>query len=139
MFWLVVLQGLLLYRPDPTLTPGRAVETDTAVLCHGWSAVHPREVTAKMKQQTYAAYRVEHVPGRCCEVDHLIPRELGGADSAANLWPQPYPDAYRKDSVENWTHARVCAGHLDVRTAQNMFATDWTILYRAMEREKASP
>jgi 5-methylcytosine-specific restriction endonuclease McrA len=42
-----------------------------------------------------------------CEVDHLISRELGGADATDNLWPQPYtqhPGAHEKDRLENQLH-----------------------------------
>lgn len=134
LYAIVVATQALLLRPDPALTPGSVAAVDTAALCHGWSAAHPRHVTAAMKRRVYAAYHATRHAGTCCEVDHLIPRELGGADTVANLWPEPYPDAYRKDSVENWTHAQVCRGQLDVQFAQRVFAQDWTQLYHAMHR-----
>jgi hypothetical protein len=45
---------------------------------------------------------------RHCEIDHLISRELGGADEVANLWPQSYGgqpwNAVLKDKLENRLH-----------------------------------
>jgi hypothetical protein len=71
--------------------------------------------------------------GRRCEVDHLISRELGGADQIGNLWPQPYGtapwNAVRKDGVENRLHLEVCAGRLTLQQAQEDIRTDWTAVY----------
>jgi hypothetical protein len=52
------------------------------------------------------------------EIDHVIPRELGGADSVLNLWPQPWPDAHKKDREENRLHRAVCAGTVTLEDAQ---------------------
>jgi len=71
---------------------------------------------------------------RCpCEIDHLISRELGGADDVKNLWPQPYRgrwNAHLKDRLENQLHKEVCAGRLKLGDAQKGIAADWTKLYR---------
>lgn len=56
------------------------------------------------------------------EVDHIIPLELGGADTEKNLRPQAgnrnlngYDASYHvKDQLENELHTRVCAGRLDL-------------------------
>jgi hypothetical protein len=43
----------------------------------------------------------------CCEVDHLIPLELGGSNEMKNLWPQPdkrQPECVEKDQLENELH-----------------------------------
>jgi len=72
--------------------------------------------------------------GRRCEIDHLIPRSLGGADVPANLWPQPFGtrpwNAARKDRLEVKLSREVCAGKLALRTARRMLVNDYRIAYR---------
>ena len=54
------------------------------------------------------------------EEDHFIPLEIGGNPaSPLNLWPEPWPDAHRKDRVENWLHRQVCSGKMTLREAQD--------------------
>ena len=67
------------------------------------------------------------------EEDHLISLELGGSPtSPLNLWPEPYssPDGARvKDQLENKLRALVCAGTIQLATAQSAIATNWWIAY----------
>src|SRR6266568_858009 len=82
---------------------GQAIPDPKEVCSH--STKEYRHTSVKLKLEVYAEYhRAQKVDsgGRliCCEVDHLIPLELGGADTKANLWPQPYeprPGAHEKD------------------------------------------
>jgi hypothetical protein len=122
--------GVLL--PDPDITPGAVVlfADPLAAVCAsaGRYSQTPRHVTEAMKRAAYARYGARPKPGVCCEVDHLIPRELLGADVAENLWPQPYtpmPGAHQKDWLEHELHRRVCAGALPLRAAQECIARDW--------------
>lgn len=67
-----------------------------------------------------------------CEIDHLISRELGGADDVANLWPQSYVgewNARLKDRLENRLHREVCAGRLTLEDAQGGIAQDWKAMF----------
>ncbi len=48
-----------------------------------------RHVTPAQKRHAYALYGATPKPGVCCEVDHLIPLELGGSNDNSNLWPEP--------------------------------------------------
>ena len=71
--------------PDPTLTPGdtfRGVTVDD-VCTPGWAKEH-RSVTESMRDQVYAEYKRTRGPS-CCEVDHLVPLELGGSNEIKNL------------------------------------------------------
>jgi hypothetical protein len=113
--------------PDPKMTPGDTFSGATAddVCTPGWATEH-RHVTDSERAQVYAEY------GRtwgCCEVDHLVPLELGGSNEIKNLWPQPYgpplPDANAKDQLENELHARVCKGKMLLADAQKCIASDW--------------
>ena len=58
--------------------------------------------------------------------DHFISLELGGANDAANLWPEYAPTPNPKDKVENALHAAVCDGRVKLTDAQNAIASDWT-------------
>jgi len=62
-----------------------------------------------------------------------LSRELGGADDAKNLWPQPYGsqpwNAVRKDCVETRLHTEVCAGHITLKQAQDAIRFNWTSAY----------
>ena len=75
--------------PDPKLTPGDTFPGATAddVCSPGWAREH-RQVTEGMRNKVYAEYGRSEGLG-CCEVDHLIPLELGGSNDIKNLWAQP--------------------------------------------------
>jgi 5-methylcytosine-specific restriction endonuclease McrA len=62
-------------------------------------------------------------------VDHLIPRDLGGADVMDNLWPQIWSEARKKDRLEVKLRKLVCARALPLREAQDRVAKDWAALY----------
>lgn len=67
------------------------------------------------------------------ELDHLIPLELGGASTVANLWPEPWADprgAHRKDDLENALNRQVCSGSMTRSDAQHAIASDWEAAYR---------
>jgi hypothetical protein len=114
--------------PDPKLTPGDTFPGVTAddVCTPGWSRAH-RDVTEAMRDQVYAEYGRTRAPG-CCEVDHLIPLELGGSNDMKNLWPQPddpHPGDAEKDQLENDLHKRVCEGKMPLVDAQKCIASNW--------------
>ena len=73
-------------RPNSNLTPGDTFGGATAddVCMPGWASEH-RHVTEEMRDKVYAEYGRTRGPG-CCEVDHLIPLELGGSNDIKNLW-----------------------------------------------------
>lgn len=117
--------------PDAKLTPGATRGLTQAQICATKWGKDERAVTQVMKMQAYKAYGFSGPrDARCpCEVDHLISRELGGADEQANLWPQPYSgpwNAHMKDRVENKLHVEVCSGRLGLADAQAQIAEDWT-------------
>lgn len=130
---------------DPKLTPGvtRSDLTPDQIKATKWGH-DARAVTTAMKAEVYREYGFSgRTDPRCtpdpndqkqtCEVDHRVPRCLGGADVIGNLSPQPYGgpwNAHMKDRVE----ARACklfdAGQLDLKAAQAIFLGDWTVTYR---------
>jgi hypothetical protein len=114
--------------PNPKLTPGDTFPGVTAadVCTPGWASEH-RHVTEEMRDRVYAEYGRTRGPD-CCEVDHLIPLELGGSNDFKNLWPQPdepRPGWGDKDQLENELHAEVCAGKMALADAQHCIASNW--------------
>jgi hypothetical protein len=131
--------------PDPAVTKGALRLTNKATVCAIKWSKDERHVTQQMKDDAYAEYGTAPGQGVCalkthtgangqpvtegCEVDHLISRDLGGADTLENLWPQPYtqhPGAHEKDRLETELNKEVCAGTPTLTDAQNEIKTDCT-------------
>jgi hypothetical protein len=115
--------------PDTLVTPGVVETSDTAVICHRKTGT-VREVTLGMHKTIFEEYGVPYRVHAAYEDDHVIPLELGGANSNANRWPQPLAQARIKDVVENYAHRQVCAGKLDLTWVQAWIARDWVVLLR---------
>jgi hypothetical protein len=121
----LLLAAAITLPTKPTHTPGVVRPLTTTQVCSTKWGKDRRHVTEGMKREIAARYGLTRTDikargkGPCCEVDHLIPRELGGADDVDNLWPQPWADATVKDHDENRLHRAVCAGELPLRDAQD--------------------
>jgi hypothetical protein len=130
---LPVVAADLPIRPDPKLTPGAIVSTDAPTVCQPGYSKSVRHTSGKLKASIYREYGLDRAISHF-EVDHLISLELGGADVAANLWPQSYDtatwNAHTKDKLEDRLHALVCAGRLPLEQAQHEIATDWIAAYQ---------
>jgi hypothetical protein len=141
--------------PDLAVTKGHAVIRTKSGVCGKKWGKDERHVTVAMKNQVYSEYGTAPGKGVCafkthtgtkgqqvkegCEVDHLISRELGGADSVDNLWPQPYtehPGAHEKDWLENELHKEVCAGTIALKDAQQEIKGDWYAAYLKRKQPK---
>jgi hypothetical protein len=105
--------------PNRKFTPGRIARKDK----------DRQGVTEEMERKVFSRY---HIPWRRrpeFKVDHLIPLELGGADTVENLWPQslyvrPY-NALRKDLLTQCLLARIAAGKMNLVQAQEEISQDW--------------
>lgn len=129
--------------PNLQITPGvsRAGLSQAKICAIKWGK-DARHVTPAMKKQVFGLYgysgnddpRCVPAGNRRCEIDHLISRELGGADDVRNLWPQAYGtspwNAVRKDRLENRLHKEMCAGNITLQEARDMLVNDWRIAYR---------
>jgi hypothetical protein len=118
--------------PDPRCTPGAVDPAVTqgnlrSTICHpGYTkVVRPSSSqTSTFKYEVaYPAYGEPH--SKKTELDHLVSLELGGANDAANLWPEYPPTPNPKDTVENALHAAVCDGRVKLTAAQNAIARNW--------------
>lgn len=117
--------------PNHKLTPGVARNMSLKTLCTTKWGKDVRAVTQKMKVESCKAYGVStKCPGKDWELDHLISRELAGADDIKNLWPQPINEARKKDRLENVLHKEVCSEKLPLKNAQTCLADDWVSCYR---------
>lgn len=120
--------------PTPSLTPGDVLTRDVRKVCTPGYAKSVRNVSDRDKRIAYAKYGINsHLPGQY-EVDHLISLELGGSNAQKNLWPEPYPSAWSKDSLENALHRAICAKRIPIDSAQRWISHNWLSAYRAMKR-----
>lgn len=122
--------------PDATCTPGQTFPNVTVQqICTPGYAGSVRNVPESTKNAVYAEYGVTtHKPGEY-EIDHLVSLELGGSNDISNLWPeaaQPVPGYHEKDRVENYLHAQVCAGKLQLAEAQRGISTNWVKIYASI-------
>jgi hypothetical protein len=120
--------------PDSRLTPGatRTVRRDDVCTVKPAEDFYP--IPATLAYRVFEKYRIYNPASRSYEVDYLISPSLGGADDIRNLWPQPYAfgewNAHVKDALEEYLHDQVCAGNLDLETAQRDISADWISAYQ---------
>jgi hypothetical protein len=105
--------------PKPKLTPGRVAKSDK----------ERAGVSLAMEQKVFARYRLPWASRAAFRIDHLIPVELGGADTIDNLWPQslrarPY-GADRKELLAEVLRLKVARGQMSLEEAQELIRTDW--------------
>ncbi len=95
-----------------------------------------RHVTEAMKQRVFEreGYPLGNKDPRCnCEIDHIVPRDLGGADVEPNLQVQSYTgpwNAHMKDRLEVQAHKDVCSGAISLSEARSWFLNDWKAAYQ---------
>ncbi|MEY2502538.1 MAG: hypothetical protein QOI07_2872 [Verrucomicrobiota bacterium] len=105
--------------PNPKLTPGRVANRDK----------DRAGVTLAMEQKVFARYRLPWASRPAFKIDHLIPVELGGADTVDNLWPQslrarPY-GAERKELLAEVFRLKIAHGQMTLAQAQEQIGKDW--------------
>jgi hypothetical protein len=109
---------------------------DMTIVCLH-STQERRRVSPEAHRQAFAEYGLSYPqPRGSFEVDHLIPLELGGDNTIANLWPEaaePVPGFHEKDRVENYLHRQVCSGAMGLADAQRDIARDWLKVWKRIE------
>ncbi len=119
--------------PDPRLTPGATLPVTREDLCAAGPVDTASLVPSTVARQVFAEYQISKPEPRAYEVDYLITPALGGSDNIRNFWPQPYGviwNAHMKDALEDRLHQLVCAGQVDLATAQMEIARDWISAYK---------
>jgi hypothetical protein len=123
--------------PNPTLSPGAIRTTDAHEICAKNFRTKPfRKTTPEMKKHVCTEYHVTDCPHEGKEeLDHIVPLELGGLDSEANLWVQMAPEYHWKDALENRLRQLVCMQptvelqNADLAQAQHEIMTNWPKAY----------
>ena len=105
--------------PNTKLTPGRVAASDK----------DRQGVTIAMEQKVFRRCHLPWERRREFKIDHLIPLELGGADTIDNLWPQkirakPY-GAARKELLTEVLLQKIRAGKMTLAQAQEEIRRDW--------------
>ncbi len=129
--------------PDPRCTPGGINTAVTVEVMRNpaWrtACIRNCQESEAEKHVTYKWYglqkpRSNSGKNQVCELDHLVPLELGGADGLGNIWPECGPDRTVldnryfkiKDRVENYLADEVKDGRMSLDAAQQGIASDWT-------------
>jgi hypothetical protein len=120
--------------PDPNLTPGATRPVSLSDVCSMAHEEVVSDVPAFLRQQVFREYGIVNPRPGDYEVDYLIAPGLGGAEDIHNLWPEPATsagwNAHLKDALEERLHQLVCAGKLDLPTAQRAIASNWIAAYK---------
>jgi hypothetical protein len=119
--------------PNRQLTPGATLPLTKADVCRKPLEVHTHPVQASLGKQVFEQYGIRNPEPRHYELDYLIDPELGGADDARNLWPQPYSalwNANVKDALEDHLRELVCTNRISLEQAQRDISTDWIWAYK---------
>jgi hypothetical protein len=83
--------------PDPRCTPGAINPTVTLAVLRDrlfrTGCVRNCSTTIRDRSAAYRRFGIQHPRGnsgqnQICELDHLVPLEMGGADTIENIWPQ---------------------------------------------------
>jgi hypothetical protein len=130
-------------QPDPSLTPGEIAATDPDVVCrHGYARAVRQAMPRGLRAGVYRSYGIGRSDHRFV-IDHRVPLGLGGADTAANMWPEPKDgpmNSHVKDGLEDLLHWRVCIEHsMSLAVAQRVFMGDWIAAWHAFGEPAASP
>jgi hypothetical protein len=121
-------------EPDHSLTPGATRWVAVSDVCSMPHEEVVGEVSMSLRQEVFQEYGIVNARADDYEIDYLIAPGLGGVEDIHNLWPEPYRsrtwNARVKDTLEERLHELVCAGRLDLATAQHEIATDWIAAYK---------
>jgi hypothetical protein len=115
-------------RPNPRLTPGAVSETNTTVLCGLPKAATSVSVPLATGNALYAEYGYTTPEmQRKYTLDYLVPIDLGGATTKANIWPASMRGTgfYQKVQLDHVLRDLVCRRTLALATAQSALKADW--------------
>jgi hypothetical protein len=115
-------------RPKAELTAGAVTTTDTNTVCemsaHASAPPIPAETQAAvLNAYGYADASTQHD----YIIDYLVPYDLGGADTTANLWPAAVKGTgfSQKSQTDDILRQLVCRRSITLVQAQQALETDW--------------
>jgi Putative zinc-finger len=128
------MPGQIAALPNRTLTPGATRPISISEACSTAHEEVVRDVPTSLRQQVLHEYGIANAHAQDYEIDYLVAPGLGGTENIQNLWPEPYTaevwNAHVKDVLEEQLHELVCAGRVDLQTAQKDIATNWIAAYK---------
>jgi hypothetical protein len=95
----------------------------------GWTATirPPASYTTTLKRRQKIIYGETGLTDAQLEEDHLVSLSAGGnPTSPLNLFPQPWPDAHRKDFDERQVQRDICSGRITLKQGQNQLLAKWS-------------
>ena len=120
--------------PNRNLTPGATRAVTIGDVCSMEHEEVVRAVPTPLRQEIFQEYGIVNARADDYEIDYLIAPGLGGTEDIHNLWPESYTsptwNAHVKDALEEHLHQMVCAGKVDLSTAQHDIAADWIAAYK---------
>jgi Putative zinc-finger len=120
--------------PDRNLTPGATRAVTISDVCSMPHEEVVKEVSTSLRQEVLHEYGIVNANKDDYEIDYLIAPGLGGKEDIHNLWPEPSTsrdwNSQVKDALEEHLHQMVCAGKLDLSTAQHDIASNWITAYK---------
>lgn len=125
-------------RPDTKLTPGVVAVSDLTTVCRGSKRIRglftpSSPLVAKSDQQAvFAEYSISPGNTKHYGLDFLVPLQLGGANTRANIWPAALSHGigfHEKQVLNIRIHELVCRRELPLDQAQRQISTDWVKLW----------
>jgi len=117
--------------PNSILTPGNVLIYNEYFLCVPGTPGKLDKVSEETKVLVFESYHISYPTKKDYQLDKYIPMELGGSNDIRNLWPQGVknPGYKEKDKVEQYLYQEMCAGKINITTAQEMIKKDWVEVY----------
>jgi hypothetical protein len=125
-------------RPDPKLTPGVVSSTDVTTICRqskrtaGIFSARSPLISLSDQQAIFNEYHIPPLQAKHFGLDFLVPLQLGGANTTANIWPVPLSRGlgfHQKEVLNIRVHIVVCHGEMSIDQAQRAFSSDWVKLW----------
>ena len=118
--------------PNSKLTPGAVATTNTTEVC-----VQPDHLASAMippatQLEVFTEYRITNpVVQAKYDVDYLVPILLGGATTAANMWPAAFKGTgfFEKVQLDHVLRDLVCRREISLRTAQQDLEQNWYLAW----------
>lgn len=121
--------------PDRRCSPGAYESglTKAAICSSSFRASSLGKMPDATKRAVEVAYGLApRSYGRALEIDLIVPREIGGSNAVANLFPEKAGarTGYQaKNKLESKLHSLVCQGKMSLPLAQRRSAENWQALY----------
>jgi hypothetical protein len=127
------VRAAMVTMPNRVLTPGATVFLGSEEVCRA-SNTKNRNVPTAIRRKVFEEYGIPSAQPHAYEVDYLITPALGGSDDIHNLWPESNSatvwNSLVKDALEDYLRDLVCAGQIDLATAQREIALNWIEAYK---------